>query len=190
MHLQLEVPCCCNDLFHSLFELTCILKTNSHFFWHFPVLNMEGISNFVIILLHCYRSARCSRCTRRLSDYRTSDRSLLWTLQLFCSLEVFFSTSGMLIFVWLWIHINIFDFVALWLSWLFLLFSAINFCVTLNWISLLYFDSQVVHDTFYYITDTFYFLHDSFYFILHHCSDIDICVTNLNINGLALTAFC
>ena len=123
-------------------------------------LALHSPEHFVIILLHCYRSARCSRCARRLSDYHTSDRSLLWTLQLFCSLEAFFSTSGMLIFVWLWIHINIFDFVAICLSWLFLLLSDINFSVTLNWISLLYFDSQVVHDTFYYISDTFYCLHD------------------------------
>ena len=41
----------------------------------------------------------------------------------------------------------------------------------------------------YYITNTFYFLHDTFYFILHHCSDVDICVTYLNINSLAVTHF-
>ena len=46
-----------------------------------------------------------------------------------------------------------------------LLLSNINFYVTLNWISLLYCDSQVVHDTFYYITDTFYFLRDTLYYI-------------------------
>ena len=68
-HLQLEVPCSGNGLFHSLFKLTCILKTNSHFFWHFHILNMEGISNFVIVFLHCYRSTRCSRYTRCLSGY-------------------------------------------------------------------------------------------------------------------------
>ena len=42
----------------------------------------------------------------------------------------------------------------------------------------------------YYTTDTFYFLHDTFYFIRHHCSDVDICVTYLNINSLAVTTFC
>ena len=141
------------------------------------------------MLLHYCSFTGCSRCTRRLSGYHTSDTLLLWTLQLFSSLEAFFSTSGMLIF-YVTLNSHIFDFVATCLSWLFLLFSDIDFCVTLNWISLLYFDRQVVRDTFYYITDAFYFLHDTFYFILHHCSDIDICVTNLNFNGLAVTAFC
>ena len=69
LRLRLEAPCCCNSLFHSLFKLTCILKTNSHFFWDFPILNMEGISNFVIVFLHCYRPTRCSRYTRCLSGY-------------------------------------------------------------------------------------------------------------------------
>ena len=91
--------------------------TNYHFFWHFLVLNMEGISNFVIILLHCCRFTRRSSCTRRLSGYHTSATLLLWTLQLFSSLESFFSTLGMLIFEWLWIRIS--NFVAICLRWLF-----------------------------------------------------------------------
>ena len=40
-----------------------------NFFRHFPILNMETISTFVIVFLHCYRSTRCSRCIRCLSGY-------------------------------------------------------------------------------------------------------------------------
>ena len=79
---------------------------------------MEGICNFVIMLLHCYSFTRCSRCTRRLSGYHTSDTLLLWTLQLFSSLEAFFSTSRMLIF-YVTLNLHIFEFVAICLSWLF-----------------------------------------------------------------------
>ena len=93
-----------------LFKLTYILKTNSHFFWHFPVLNMEGISNFVIILLHCYRSTRCSRCTRRLSGqvFTLNITAILFIRSLFQHFRhVDFCVT---------LNSHIFDFVAICLS--------------------------------------------------------------------------
>ena len=125
-------------------------------------------------------------------SYRTFDRSLLWTLQLFCSLETFFSISGRLIFVWLWIHINIFDFVTICLSWLFLLLSDISFSVTINWISLLYFDSQVVHHTFYYITDTFYFLmlFTLYYITLYYITAIILHLSEVTFSDLKFLRYC
>ena len=43
----------------------------------------------------------------------------------------------------------VFDIVAIYLIWLLLLLGDIHFWVTLNWISVLYFDSQFIHETFF-----------------------------------------
>ena len=133
LHLWLEVPCYCNVFFHSLFKLTHILYTS--FLWHFPLLNMEDISNFVIMFLHYYKSTRWSRCTRFLSGYPITRLIGHYFEHYSCLLEAFFSTSVILIFVWLWIHINTFGSVAICLIWLFLFLSDINWyqwCELLN----------------------------------------------------------
>ena len=79
LHLQLEVPCCCNGLFHSLFTLTCILKTSFVIFQALPSPaygNYFYIYDSVLTLLQVYQVFKVYQVSFRLS-YSMPDWSLL-----------------------------------------------------------------------------------------------------------------